>query len=216
MRIALITFFCCLFIILATTIAGIDAVVNGSLNVQKFFIESVQSEFNVWSQRLMKVDDRLYYNDKRSCPDDLCHFMERFGILSVQVSRAGGRVEWLLDGKFRVRVRYICLLNDGTRRQDDFGSWIFKVDNESISVESFLSILNARRDSCKTWIVILCISFFVIMAFCRLKIFHRIKQKMPYFAWFVMMYIVWIIDMFLVCLVGMSVWISVMEWVKLW
>ena len=62
MRIAVITFFCSLFIIFATIVAGIGVVVNGPLNVQKFFIESVRSEFNAWSQRLIKVDDKEYYD----------------------------------------------------------------------------------------------------------------------------------------------------------
>lgn len=216
MRNALITFFCCLFIILATIFAGIGTVVNGPLNVQKFFVESVRSEFDVWSQRLMKVSDRVYYNDKRLSPDDLCQFMERFGILSVRVSRTECKVDWLLDGNFRVRVRYICLLTEGARWQDGAGSWIFRLENESISVESLLSILNARRDSCKTWIAALCISLCVMVGFYRIKVFHHIRQMMPEFVWVVMMYIVWSIDIFVGCLAGMSLCILVIEWTKQW
>ncbi len=214
MRIAVITFFCSLFIIFATIVAGIGVVVNGPLNVQKFFIESVRSEFNAWSQRLIKIDGEVYYNDKRSCPDELRQFMARFGILSVRVSQAESRVDWLLDGNFRVRVHYICSLNDGERRQDGGGSWIFKLENESISPETLLSILNARRDKCKIWIVILCLSLCAIVCLRRFKVFHRIKQIVPDFVWLIMTYIVWSIDIFVVCLTGMGLWILVAEWMK--
>ena len=210
MRIAVITFFCSLSIIFATIVAGIGVVVNGPLNVQKFFIESVRSEFNAWSQRLIKVDDKEYY-DKGSCPDELRQFMERFGILSVRVSQAESIVDWLLDGNFRVRLHYICSLNDGERWQDGGGSWIFKLENESTSPETLLSILNIRRDKCKIWIVILCFSLCAIVGFCRLKVFHRIRQMVPYFVWLVIMYIVWSVDIFVVCIAGMSLWILVSE-----
>ena len=56
MRIAVITFFCSLFIIFATMVVGIGVVVSGPLNAQEFFIEGVQSEFDDWSQRLIKID----------------------------------------------------------------------------------------------------------------------------------------------------------------
>lgn len=216
MRIAVITFFCSLFIIFATMVVGIGVVVSGPLNAQEFFIEGVQSEFDDWSQRLIKIDGEVYYNDKRSCPDELRQFMARFGILSVRVSQAESRVDWLLDGNFRVRVHYICSLNDGERRQDGGGSWIFKLENESISPESLLSILNARRDSCKTWIAALCISLCVMVGFYRIKVFHHIRQMMSEFVWVVMMYIVWSIDIFVGCLAGMSLCILVMEWTKQW
>ena len=214
MRIAVITFFCSLFIIFATMVVGIGVVVSGPLNAQEFFIEGVQSEFDVWSQRLIKIDGEVYYNDKRSCPDELRQFMARFGILSVRVSQAESRVDWLLDGNFRVRVHYICSLNDGERRQDGGGSWIFKLENESISPESLLSILNARRDKCKIWIVISCLFLCAIVCLRRFKVFHRIKQIVPDFVWLIMTYFVWSIDIFVVCLTGMGLWILVAEWMK--
>ena len=214
MRIAVITFFCSLFIIFATMVVGIGVVVSGPLNAQEFFIEGVQSEFDDWSQRLIKIDGEVYYNDKRSCPDELRQFMARFGILSVRVSQAESRVDWLLDGNFRVRVHYICSLNDGERRQDGGGSWIFKLETESISPETLLSILNARRDTCKIWIVILCLFLCAIVCLRRFKVFHRIKQMVPDFVWLIMMYFVWSIDMFVACLAGMGLWILVAEWMK--
>ena len=137
--------------------------------------------------------------------------MARFGILSVRVSQAESRVDWLLDGNFRVRVHYICSLNDGERWQDGGGSWIFKLENESTSPETLLSILNIRRDKCKIWILILCFSLCAIVGFCRLKVFHRIRQMVPYFVWLVIMYIVWSVDIFVVCIAGMSLWILVSE-----
>ena len=121
---------------------------------------------------------------------------------------------FLLDGSFRVRVHYIYLPIDGKQHNVDSGTWTFKLEDESISPESFLSILMARRNKCKTWIMIFSVSSFIVVCFCRLKVFHRIRQVMPDFAWFVVMYIVWSVDIIVVCLVGMSVWITLAEWMK--
>ena len=215
MRSVVIIFFCGLSIVLTTMFVGIGIVVNGPLNAREFFVDSVQSEFDVWSRRLIKIHhDRTYYNDRWSCPDDLRQFMERFGILSVRVSQDECSVDWLLDGSFRVLVHYIYLPIDGKRHNVDSGTWTFKLEDESISPESFLSILMARRNKCKTWIMIFSFSSFIVVCFCRLKVFHRIRQVMPDFAWFVVMYIAWSVDVIVVCLVGMSVWITLAEWMK--
>jgi len=212
MRSAVIIFFCGLSIVLATMFAGIGFVVNGPLNVREFFVDSVQSEFDVWSRRLIKVDDRTYDYDRGSCPDDLRQFMERFGILSVRVSQDECRVDWLLDGNFRVRVRYVCLLSKRCHR--DIDTWTFKLEDESIAPETLLSILKTRQNKYKTWTMISFLSSFVVVCFCRRKVFNRIRQMISDVAWFVVLYIVWSVDIFVVCLAGMSVWITLTEWMK--
>ena len=212
MRSAVIIFFCGISIVLATMFVGTGFVVKGPLNVREFFVDCVRSEFDVWSRRLIKVDDRTYDNDSGSCPDDLRQFMERFGILSVRVSQNESRVDWLLDGNFRVRVRYVCLLSKRCHR--DIGTWTFKLEDESIAPETLLSILKARQNKYKAWTMISLLSSFVVVCFCRLKVFNRIRRMTPDVAWFVVMYIVWSVDIFVVCLAGMSVWITLTEWMK--
>jgi len=212
MRSAVIIFFCGLSIVLATMFAGIGFVVNGPLNVREFFVDSVQSEFDVWSRRLIKVDDRTSDYDRGACPDDLRQFMERFGILSVRVSQDECRVDWLLDGNFRVRVRYVCLLSKRCHR--DIDTWTFKLEDESIAPETLLSILKTRQNKYKTWTMISFLSSFVVVCFCRRRVFNRIRQMISDVAWFVVMYIVWSVDIFVVCLAGMSVWITLTEWMK--
>ena len=54
----------------------------------------------------------------------------------------------------------------------------------------------------------------VVVCFCRLKVFNRIRRMTPDVAWFVVMYIVWSVDVFVVCIAGMSVWVTLTEWMK--
>ena len=188
------------------------AVVGRIVPFRNELVDCVRSEFDVWSRRLIKVDDRTYDYDRGSCPDDLRQFMERFGILSVRVSQDECRVDWLLDGNFRVRVRYVCLLSKRCHR--DIDTWTFKLEDESIAPETLLSILKTRQNKYKTWTMISFLSSFVVVCFCRRKVFNRIRQMISDVAWFVVLYIVWSVDIFVVCLAGMSVWITLTEWMK--
>ena len=134
----------------------------------------------------------------------------------MRVSQVERRVEWMLDGGFRVRVLYICLLNDVSESHDGSPSWEFKLENEPCSAENLLSILNVRRSACKRLIAILSIILFAIECFYRLKfkVFNHVRQIVPGFVWFGMLYAVWCVDMVVVCVAGMGIWILLSEWIK--
>ena len=106
MRLAIVALIVNLVVILTTTAIGIGFVVDGPLDTSKFFSDEVRGEFTDWSRSLAKHGNRIYA-DKESCPVAFSKFMEKFGVLSVSVSSGGEVVDWLLDGRGRVRVHYV-------------------------------------------------------------------------------------------------------------
>lgn len=214
MRTAVTVFFLSLSIISTIIFVGIGRVITGPLNVREFFTDRVQSELEDWSQCLLQGGSKKYYCDKRSCPDSLRKVMESFGVLNVCVSQEENKVDWLLDGNFRVQIHYICLPREGKRTTRDNCKWKFNLEGESVSPKTLMSVLIARQNKCKICIVVFFFLTCIALSSCCCHFFDRIRKMVPKFIWISAIGIVWIANMYLVCIAGMGFFIMLTDWMR--
>ena len=209
MRLAIAVLFINIVIILMTTFYGIGFVMNGPLNTSRFFVDDVRYEFTDWSRSLAKHGNKTYV-DKKSCPKDLQQFMEKFGVIFVAVSSNGDMVDWLLDGRFRVRVHYSCSFPKDGSDGDDC-SWAFSLEGESVSAEALLDILAVRRQKCKKWTMIFCLLLCVVLISNKFYFLDHIWQKMPVLWRVLIISIIWTINVLLLGVVIMNLFINTCE-----
>ena len=211
MRLAIVALFVNLVVILTTTAIGIGFVVDGPLDTSKFFSDEVRGKFTDWSRSLAKHGNRIYA-DKESCPVAFSKFMEKFGVLSVGVSSGGEVVDWLLDGRGRVRVHYVCSGCKTDKEGEGEGClWTFHVDGEHVSAKELLDVLVARRNRCKTWIVRLCSLLFASLILACIP-FNGSCRRMPDLMRMLFVCILWALNVLLFGIVVMSLLITIREY----